>query len=211
MTFAELHVREMPLDMDVLSAADGLTAEGLVLRYDERADIVEHRQAGTIQYFESMAPRCAERNQRAPHRVGLQFGHSDTFDDRLGFAAQFRESAEGLVGVFRLDASRADHARDVLSSSHNGLSVSFVSILPKPLTERPGTHVVRRAIHIAHVAAVPEPAYAGARTTSLRSLEIDELPTVNEVADAERRTVQQDLYAWLAVARVEQQAYSSPQ
>src|SRR4051812_24696081 len=103
----------MPLDLE-LSDADGLTAEGLVLRYGEQADIVEVRQAGPIRYVESMAPRCAERNHRAPHRVGLMFGHSDAFDDRLGFAAQFRESAEGLVGVFRLDPSRADHARDVL-------------------------------------------------------------------------------------------------
>jgi phage head maturation protease len=203
---AELHTRSMPLDLE-LSDADGLTAEGLVLRYGEQADIVEVRQAGPIRYVESMAPRCAERNHRAPHRVGLMFGHSDAFDDRLGFAAQFRESAEGLVGVFRLDPSRADHARDVLGSSHGGLSVSFVSILPKPLTEIPGSHVVRRAIHIAHVAAVPEPAYAGARVLSLRSIEADDEPTANEVAYAQQRTAQADLFEWIATARRQQQQF----
>ena len=115
----------------------------------------------------------ADRAIRAPGRLPLTYGHSDSFADRLGVARILEDRKEGLWGKFGFDRSKVDAARDAVTSSHKALSVAFLSVVPKAFTEREGFLVERRSVIIQHVAAVPEGAYAGAGLTVVRNLADD--------------------------------------
>ena len=196
MLTGELHTRSFPLDLEVRDTTDGVSVVGLVVPYGQPADIIEVRDGRPIRYREQFVPGAFDRAMRVPHRVALMYGHTDAFDQRLGYAVRFEDSQEGLLATFRLDRSRADHARDVLSSSHASLSVGFLSLVPRPLTEREGQLVTRESVHLGHVAAVEEPAYAGARVLAVRAADVDEgEPTANEAAHALRQTRQAELFA----------------
>lgn len=149
-------------------AADEGYAEGIVVPYGEVADITEARPSGIITYREVFVRGAFERALRAPDRVTLNYTHDENLGNRLGFGVQFEDREEGLWGRFKLDRSRIDIARDVLSTSHKGFSVSFMSIVPKAHSERSGDLVERRSVHLVHVAAVSTPAYASAGVLALR-------------------------------------------
>jgi len=67
------------------------------------------------------------------------------------------------------------------------MSVGFLSLVPKPFSERDGSHVIRRSAILDHVAAVPMGAYADARLTVVRNLNDveDELTDADRAAAAE--------------------------
>lgn len=186
----EIHHRALDLQLRESDADRGIV-EGLVVPYGIEAPIMESRQAGSVSYREVFRAGAFARAARAPSRVTLVYGHSDSRPDRLGFGLEFADTAEGLVGRFRLDPSTADHARDILlSGSHSGLSVGFVSIVPRAHTERDGALVVRESVHLIHVAAVPEGAYAAAGVTVVRAAGlITGEPTAAEV-EAEARALE---------------------
>jgi phage head maturation protease len=130
--------------------------------------------------------------------VALVYDHSDSFGDRLGYATSFRDTDAGLHATFRLDPSRADHARDVLTSSHGGLSVGFYSIIPKIGSEAAGALVTRRSAALVHVACVAQPAHPGARVETIRAaLDFGE-PTAADIALAEQRRADAELLAFFA-------------
>lgn len=194
----ELHLRTYVQDLDIRQDGGFHVAEGLCVPFDTEAEIAEPRRDGVIRYRELFRAGAFARAVRAPFRVPLLYGHGpgESLDQRLGFGTEFRESAEGLVGVFRLDRSRAEHALDILTTSHRALSVGFLSVWPKPGTERAGELVVRTSVALDHVAAVVEPAYALAGVTSVRGTPDDDTPT-----DADRQAEQQqqqdrELMAW---------------
>lgn len=204
---ADLQLRSYPLELSVRADdPTGLTVTGLVVPYGVPADVREIRDGRPFEYREQFAAGAFERAVRVPYRVGLMFGHSDAFDARLGFATAFDDTAAGLVGTFRLDPSRAEHARDVLASSHGSLSAAFLSLVPRPHTERAGDLVVRRSVHLAHVAACEEPVYADARVLAMRSVDDAENgePTVNEVAHAALLRSQAEFAEWLESTKREQ-------
>jgi HK97 family phage prohead protease len=203
----EVQSRSMPLEFELRDTSEGLTMTGLVVPWMQPIDPGDRPFA----YREQFARGSFDRAIRAPIRVPLMYGHTDSFDGRLGFAAQFRDSAEGLIGDFRLDRSRAEHARDVLESSHRCLSVGFVSIVPRAQTERAGELVTRMSVHLAHVAACEEGAYPAAGVLTVRGADLGGDPTVNEVAYAERMAQQKELLDWLAVARNLPAGYSAGQ
>lgn len=190
-----------------LEVTDGRTVEGLVVPYNQPAPITELRADGVLSYREEFARGAFERATRPenPGRVHLLYTHEDTLPNHLGVATSFTERDDGLYGVFRLDASTADKARDVLSSSHSGLSVSFISLLPKAFTERAGQLVTRRAAHLVHVAAVATPAYAAAGVTSIRAGEPEEAPSSAELAAQAAAEEQRRMLDW-----VDQVAASDP-
>ena len=210
MLTGEVQTRSIPLDLELRDSSDGLTMTGLVMPWMQPTDPGDR----PFSYREQFARGAFERAIRAPYRVSLMFGHSDSFDARIGFAASFTDSAEGLIGAFRLDRSRAEHARDVLESSHRSLSVGFISIVPRVQTERPGELITRRSVHLAHVAACEEPAYATARVLTIRSLEVDideGGPTAAEIEHQARQSQQKELLDWLSVARTLPAGYSAGQ
>ena len=166
-----------------LTATDERTVEGLVVPYDRVAEIVEMRPDGPISYRERFIRGAFERATRQGNagRVALVYSHDEILPNRLGYGLEFREADDGLYGTFRLDESTAAKARDVLTTSHTGLSVSFLSLLPAAFTEKAGALVTRAAAHLQHVAAVATPAYAGAGVTSIREGD-DEEPSPAELA-----------------------------
>lgn len=191
-----VQIRSFRTDLEL---TDQRTVEGRLVPYGEVAKIAEPRESGVLLYREQFVRGAFERATRpgVANRVALVYSHSDSFPDRLGFGLEFRETDDGLYGTFRLDESTAAKARDVLSSSHQGLSVSFVSIVPKAFTETPGALVTRAAAHLRHVAAVPQGAYAGALITSIREDATEDGPSAAEIAEQAAREEQARQLAWI--------------
>lgn len=189
-------IRSFPVDLEI---ADARTVTGLVVPYDRIAPITELRETGVINYRERFVRGAFERATRPGNagRIPLVYTHSDSLPDRLGYGLEFREADEGLYGTFRLDESTAAKARDVLTTSHSGLSISFLSLLPKAFTEQPGALVTRAAAHLQHVAAVSTPAYAEAGITLIREGSGDDEPTAAELAAQAAREEQERQLAWV--------------
>lgn len=180
------YARSLPAELDV--DEDAGTCEGLLVPWDTPTPIVERRGEDLIRYDEVFRRRSCDRALRAPGRLTLTYGHSDLFPDRLGVATLLEDRAEGLWGKFRFDPSKLDAARDAVSTSHGGLSITFASVVPKPLSERDGTLVERRSVVLYGVAAVPDPAYASAGLTIVRSLDdVDLEETAADVAARQER------------------------
>jgi phage head maturation protease len=173
----EILVRQFDdLHMRVEERADGLTVEALVVPYDREIQAVDLTASGVKAYREVFRRGSCARAVKAPHRVGLTFLHDETFGATLGYGREFMETEEGLRGKFRLYPSLAAHARDVLGSSHQAVSVGFTSLYPRAGSEEEGVLVERKAVHVRHVAAVPEGQYAEARILALRAR--DEMTTL---------------------------------
>jgi len=192
---AMAQTRSFPVDLEV---TDERTVEGLVVPYDRVALIAELRPDGPISYRERFVRGAFERATRPGNagRVALVYSHDEILPNRLGYGVSFREADEGLYGTFRLDESTAAKARDVLTTSHAGLSISFLSLLPKAFTEREGALVTRAAAHLQHVAAVSTPAYPGAMVTAIREDGTDD-PSPAEVAAQEALAEQARALAWV--------------
>jgi len=185
---AALHHREFTAgDLRIRQAEDGHHyAEGLAVPFNTPADIIEIRGAEPIRYREQFAPGAFARALRAPSRVVLTYGHSETFGDRLGHVvALVEDPAVGLRMRAKLDPSRAEQAIDALTSSHGALSVAFASIVPRAGLEQPGTLVTRKAVHLAHIGCVVQGAYDAATLTSVRSDGTPPDPTPAELAEAD--------------------------
>lgn len=198
----EIHYRALALQLREADDDRGIV-EGLVVPYGREAPITEVRASGPVSYREVFRAGAFARAARAPSRVTLVYGHSDSRPDRLGFGLGFADTDEGLHGRFRLDPSTAEHARDILlSGSHSGLSVGFVSLVPKAYTEREGSLVERRSVHLIHVAAVPEGAYETAGVTVVRSAAmLAGEPTAAEVEAEERAREDAELLQFFTQAR----------
>jgi HK97 family phage prohead protease len=163
------YVRELTsIDVD----AEHGTAEALLVPYDKPTPIVEMQPGrGRVAYTEVFRPGSNERAVRAgAGRIPLVYNHSESFADRLGVLTRFWETDEGLYGALRFDTSKLAAVTDALTTSHSGISIAFVSVVPKAFTERPGSTVERRSVILEHVAAVNTPAYADARVLAVRNL-----------------------------------------
>jgi HK97 family phage prohead protease len=195
-TDSRIQVRSFPVQLEV---TDQRTVEGLVVPYNTPAPITELRADGMISYREQFVRGAFERATRKGNagRVALVYSHDETLPNRLGYGLEFRETDDGLLGTFRLDESTAAKARDVLTTSHSGLSISFLSLLPKAFTEKAGSLVTRAAAHLQHVAAVANPAYAGAGVTAIREGDLDEQPTTAEIAAQAALDEQARQLAWV--------------
>jgi HK97 family phage prohead protease len=174
------YARAIPADLAV--DEDAGTAEGLLVPYGVRTPIVERRGDELVHYVEEFAPGAFDRARRAPGRIPYTYGHSHAFGDRLGVFTHLEDREQGLWGRIKLDPSKVDAARDAMTSSHQSISIGFLSVVPKPFSEHEGSHVIRRSAVLDHVAAVPEGAYADARLLVVRNLTDEDL----EETDADR-------------------------
>ena len=210
---SELHIRQFePVEFELREdGAAGLTVTGLVVPYNVETQITEPRPDGVIRYREVFVPGAFQRAQRVPYRTTLTYDHDTSVGNRLGYGLGFTETPEGLVGQFKLDTSTAAKARDILGSSHKSFSVGFWSLNPKAFTEQANSLVVRKSVHLDHVAAVAEPAYAGAGVTSIRSAEpdLDDTPTDAEVAAEAQQRADAQLLADLDMLAAEQAKWNA--
>ena len=210
----QMSVRELTVPADMMQFREEgprMYIEGLVVPWMKPTPIIEMRPKGPIQYREQFAPSAFDRAKRAPARVALQYGHSDSLSERLGSGHAFSDSAEGLIGEFLLDRTMADRARDVVESSHAGMSVRFLSLYPQPWTEREGELVTRVSVHMAHVALVPAGAYPDARVLAMSARgDTDDEPTEAELAEQEREAHEAELLAWVDEALEKQRELEQP-
>jgi HK97 family phage prohead protease len=181
------YVRALPsIDVD----AEQGTAEALLVPYDRPTPIIEMQPGrGRVAYTEVFRRGSHERALRAgAGRIPFVYNHSESFGDRMGVLTRFWETDEGLYGSLRFDASKLGAVTDAVTSSHSGISIAFVSVVPRAFTERDGSTVERRSVILEHVAAVNTPAYADARVLAVRNI-ADELseqePTAADVAASE--------------------------
>jgi hypothetical protein len=190
MTGPLYYARALPAELDI--DEDAGTAEGVLVPWDTPTDIVERRGDGLVRYQELFRAGSCDRALRAPGRLTLTYGHSDSFTDRLGVATHLEDrKGLGLWGRFAFDRSKMEAARDAVTSSHQALSITFMSVVPKAFTEREGSLVERRSVILQSVAAVPEGAYPGAQLLAVRNLAEElEAETAADVAareEAQRR------------------------
>jgi HK97 family phage prohead protease len=212
MPASELHVRRFQaVDLELRDGDAGLTVTGLVVPYGVETPITETRPDGVIRYREMFVPGAFQRAQRVPYRTTLTYDHDTSVGYRLGYGLEFTDTPEGLAGTFKLDGSTAAKARDILGSSHRSFSVGFWSINPRAFTERADSLVVRKSVHLDHVAAVAEPAYAGAGVTSIRSAEpdLDDEPTEAEIAAEQQQRADAQLLADLEMLAAEQAKWNA--
>jgi HK97 family phage prohead protease len=195
------YVRALPADLDVDD--DAGTAEGILVPYGTTTPIVERRGDQLVRYLEEFAPKSFDRAVRAPGRIPFTYGHSHLFGDRLGAFTHIEDRAEGLWGRLKWDASKADAARDAVTSSHQGISIGFLSVVPKAFSERDGSHVIRRSAILDHVAAVPEGAYSDARLLVVRNLTGPDLDETDADRAAAAELAERDRVLAEALALVE--------
>ena len=196
----ELYHRDFPAELHVRKCDDGFHyAEGLAVPYGVPADIIEIRGGEPIEYREQFSKGAFARALRAPMRVTFAYGHSSGFGDRLGHVVDLADTAAGLVMRAKLDPSRADQAMEALSSSHSSLSIGFASIVPRHGTEEPNSLIVRKSVHLDHIAAVPAGAYQTAQLTSVRSDPVPKGsdPTEAEIAAQEDAQKRRELLEWV--------------
>lgn len=155
--FAEtLHVRED-------STGDGLTVFGRVVPYGE---VTVHQDETGPMYRERFVHGALAGMANYLHRVKLGMEHESGYVSNVGRAVELDERADGAWVAFRLYRQDAEKARDHLETTHRGLSLEFYA--GPPFRAADGV-LERRSVRVHRVAAVPDPAYRGARVLAIRS------------------------------------------
>lgn len=167
-TADQLHQRAFSSDVAHLEVKRDGIVEGLIVPYGEPATILEVIGGQLVEYREQFVAGAFQRAAKAPSRVGLTFTHSDLMADRMGYGLELRDSTEGAVMRWQLYNYAREQAEELLTTTHTGLSVTFLSITPRGGTERSGQLVTRSAVHLSSVAATDNPAYVGAKVLALR-------------------------------------------
>lgn len=158
-TYTEFELR------DVDGTESGSFIEGLAVPYDTWADVgwfMEQHAKG------SLARSIREKGTGLP----LLLWHDNaTFP--VGVAEEWRETAPGLIGVWRMDP-KDDLARTAAQKARDGfltgLSIGFAPIQSETDVDDKGLMwVTRRESRLLEVSLTPTPAFAGAQITHVRS------------------------------------------
>ena len=170
----DVQVRSIPSAHYDIDRVRGVV-EALIVPYNTPAEIVEvlpgpDGKPRVVEYREQFAPTSLERAKAAPRRVGLTFTHDESMPNRMGYGVELRDSSteNGAVMTWQLYPDTLDRAVALLTSTHDGMSVSFRSLRPVRGTERPGSLVTREAVHLTTVAATDDPAYVDTRVLAIR-------------------------------------------
>lgn len=172
-----------------IEVADIDEAKGVVVGrlfpFGERAHIREVHEGELFDYDEQFLPGCTTRLRQLiargldPRFITYQLDHDGSgLDARLGYGLSLSERDDGAYAELQLYRNRGNYelVREMLSTSHKGISVQFSDQVP-PHVE--GRTVSRRQVNIHHVAAVAAPAYASAGVMSMRSADTPETSTPN--------------------------------
>lgn len=170
----DVQVRSVPAAQYDIDRVRGVV-EAVIMPYETPAEIVEvlpgpGGKPQIVEYREQFVPSAFERARAVPKRVGLTFTHSDAMPDRMGYGLELRDdtSLNSAVMVWQLYRDTLDRSIELLTSTHDGMSVTFRSIRPVRGTERPGALVTREAVHLSTVAATDDPAYVDTRVLAIR-------------------------------------------
>lgn len=179
--------RTMTVD---LTAADDHTVTGVVVPYNEPADVCDdygptpvYREVFTPASFAGQMQGVAAG--RPVSGITLNIDHRPELDYLIGNAVALRSTDAGLVATFDLYPSRdIDKVLAMLTRSHTGLSIEAGA--GRSRTWADGT-VERLQCTLFAAAATTTPAYAGAGITAVRADQYPEpapLPTPHADAAA---------------------------
>jgi uncharacterized protein len=144
---------------------DGRTVYGRVIPYGEVIDFYDEHD-GNKHKRERFEVGSLKDAVRGWDRVALNFEHLGGFPDRIGYGREAREQSDGGWATFRLYPQTADRAREMMQSSHRGLSLEFQPVYSE--MDDDGI-IVRKKVRVRAVAITMEPAYVGAQVLSVRS------------------------------------------
>jgi hypothetical protein len=175
------HVRFMPTEWTL--GEGGRTVSGRIVPFGEVAQVHDVVDGEIVRYREEFLPGCMTRMiQGAPARGGPKWirftmDHEQTFDANVGHCTDLSETDDGGHASFYLyDGPQLTKVRDMLRTSHEGLSVEFKEVRP-PIIENEVHR--QRQIFITAVTATPAPAYSGAKVLAMRESEEVPLGTPN--------------------------------
>lgn len=179
---SEVFTRAFELGGFSIGGDDGRCVEGRIVPYEEPATIVEidKRTQELIEYREVFSNVSLSKMLAGAHARGndfrfvrLNLDHRHSFDHRIGFATMIESRDDGAHASFRLyRSSDLDKVQSMLTESHRGLSIEFVSTRSR---KRGDGAIERLGVHIGEVAATPSPNYAGAAITAMREGGLDAL------------------------------------
>jgi len=162
-----LEIRSFPETLKFLDGGDGRTVYGKVVPFGVTTEFEDHD--GSIKR-EKFIRGALTQAAKAWNRVVFYYTHLDLLPNRMGHGLELEQREDGAYGTFRLDASVADRAREVLTTSHGGLSLGFFPDITRISDD--GVHN-RIKVSVEHVGAVPEGAYDDARVLAIRGASDD--------------------------------------
>jgi len=171
----DAQVRSIPSASFDIDRVKGVV-EALIVPYLKPTHVTEVRQNRStgapfiLEYDEQFSATALERAKAAPRRVGLTFTHSDSMPDRMGYGVELRDSTAegGAVMTWQLYRDTLDRSVELLTTTHDGMSLTFRTLRPQFGTEQPGQLVTREAVHLFSVAATDDPQYTDTRVIALR-------------------------------------------
>jgi HK97 family phage prohead protease len=186
--------RFIPCEEFQLRGEDGRSLEGMIVPYEQVADVVEQDPETNrlVTYREqflkgSLAAMAQGFKARGLLDVPLLIGHSDTFQARIGYATSLHSRSDGAWASFRIyEDSNLVKIQSMLKESHTGLSIAFRDTRAPRLIDG---IISRVQVFLGHVAATPVPTYAGAGITAIRS---------QDDSQEAPRPLLDDVRAWLA-------------
>lgn len=171
--------RFIPCEGFQLRGDDGRTLEGMVVPYEQVAEVaeVDPETKQLVRYQEqflrgSLARMAQGFKARGILDVPLFMDHREDFQHRIGYATGLESRDDGAYATFRIyEDSNLVKIQSMLRESHTGLSIAFRDTRAPKLI---GGVVSRVQVFVGHVAATPIPTYAGAGITAMRSLDDDQ-------------------------------------
>lgn len=164
------------LPLELRAGTDANTIEGMCVPYN-----VTTLKAGYPQ-GERFLPGSFSELARTRAKIRLTDSHDETGKRPIGVATSFRESDDGLLGVFRFYNTPEGRGgrENVIEETYGGLSIGFL-----PVQERTAQDGAREIVEarLFHVSLVDEPAYSDARILAVRSA----LPDVDALLSVDYR------------------------
>lgn len=154
-----------------LEAVEGRTLIGRIVPYNTPATVAD--PPAYEPYREEWLPGVFDRNERAAHRVLLDFEHEAGIRGVIGRGVDLTERSDGAHAAFKVyENADGDKA---LEMYHDGVLRAFsVSALPIKSVRGPGGVVQRVKAHLDRVALCRKGAFAGAEVLAFRSATIEE-------------------------------------
>jgi phage head maturation protease len=162
-----LEVRNFPDRLHFRDGGDGRTVFGRVVPFGVTTEFEDHDGSMKKERFVRGALTQAAK---AWNRVILYYSHADILPNRLGRGLELEQREDGGYATFYLDAFNVEQAREVLSGSHQGLSLGFYPDITRP---DPQGVLDRIKVSVDHVGAVPEAAYDTAKVLAIRGASDD--------------------------------------
>ena len=177
-----IYTREFPVTFEVKDfqyEGDGQTVLGRIVPYGEVIKFVDPYDGGALKRERFVPGALAKQaNDSAWARVLLSFQHDDGFHNTIGYGKQLEERDDGAYATFRLYKVDADKAREMMTSSHKGLSLEFEPRTRRDTVDDQGV-IIRDSVHVRRVGITGDPAYSGARVLAVRERddEAERVPT----------------------------------